>query len=139
MDKSEIIMILIIAIPIVLVLAIGGYAAINAYNGIKSVSNEITVVTIQLRSIDYQNNVQGRFALGCGNVNETEYYVCYQEIDDGGLSLTKFEAEKTIIYETLTSNNAYAEVSINGFGEIKKVKLYVPEDTVQMEYDLGID
>ena len=52
--------------------------------------------------------------------------------------MVKFEAEKTVIYETLTSDNAYAEISTDGWGKTKKVKLYVPQDTIQTEYDFGI-
>lgn len=54
------------------------------------------------------------------------------------IKLVKFEAEKTVIYETLTSNNAYAEISTNGWGYTTEIKLYVPQDTIQTEYDFGI-
>ena len=45
----------------------------------------------------------------------------YQILDDGGVKLIKFDAEKTIIYKTLkTDDEAYAEIIKDGFEDIKK-------------------
>lgn len=63
----------------------------------------------------------------------------YQILDDGGVKLIKFDAEKTIIYKTLkTDDEAYAEIIKDGFEDIKKIKLYVPKNTIKVEYDFDI-
>jgi hypothetical protein len=35
-------------------------------------------------------------------------------------------------------NYPYAEISTNGWGYTTEIKLYVPQDTIQTEYDFGI-
>lgn len=105
---------------------------------VKKQGEEVTVSTVSLRSINYQNVLEGSFTLGCGKLGGQDYYTCYQVLDDGGLKLIKFEAEQTVIYETLTSGDAYAEISVDGWGFTKEIKLYVPQDTIQTEYDFGV-
>ena len=117
------------------------FAFYDMFRGLSDVGkqgNEVSVSTVDLRSINYQNVLEGSFTLGCGKLDGQDYYTCYQVLDDGGLKLVKFEAEKTVIYETLTSDNAYAEISTDGWGYTKEIKLYVPQDTIQTEYDFGI-
>ena len=47
--------------------------------------------------------------------------------------------EKTIIYETLKQDEqAYAEVTSNGWGEITEIKLYVPENTIEKQINLEL-
>jgi hypothetical protein len=100
--------------------------------------DKVSVQTVNLRSINYQNVSEGVFILGSGKLDGQDYYTCYQVLDDGGLKLIKFEGEKTVIYETLTSGDAYAEMSIDGWGDTKEVKLYVPQNTIQKEYDFRV-
>lgn len=117
------------------------FAFYDMFRGLSDVGklgDEVSVSTVDLRSINYQNVLEGSFTLGCGKLDGQDYYTCYQVLDDGGLKLVKFEAEKTVIYETLTSGNAYAEISTDGWGYTKEIKLYVPQDTIQTEYDFGI-
>lgn len=117
------------------------FAFYDVFRGLSDVGklgDEVSVSTVDLRSINYQNVLEGSFTLGCGKLDGQDYYTCYQVLDDGGLKLVKFEAEKTVIYETLTSGNAYAEISTDGWGYTKEIKLYVPQDTIQTEYDFGI-
>lgn len=104
---------------------------------VKKQGEEVTVSTVALRSINYQNVLEGSFLLGCGKLDGQDYYTCYQVLDDGGLKLIKFKSEQTVIYETLTSGDAYAEISVDGWGFTKEIKLYVPQDTIQTEYDFG--
>lgn len=117
------------------------FAFYDMFRGLSDVGklgDEVSVSTVDLRSINYQNVLEGSFTLGCGKLDGQDYYTCYQVLDDGGLKFVKFEAEKTVIYETLTSGNAYAEISTDGWGYTKEIKLYVPQDTIQTEYDFGI-
>lgn len=65
--------------------------------------------------------------------------VCYKVREDGGKELVKFKAEDAIIYDILAADEmAYAEVSVNGYGYTKEVKLYVPKDTIQVNYDFNV-
>ena len=61
----------------------------------------------------------------------------YQILDDGGVILKRFDADNTVIYEILKDEQAYADIIKDGFGFIK-VKLYVPENTIKVEYDFDI-
>lgn len=105
----------------------------------KNKFDKVSVSTVNLRSINYQNVSEGAFILGCGKLDGRDYYTCYQVLDDDGLKLIKFDAEITVIYETLTSSDAYAEISVDGWGFTKEVKLYVPQNTIQKEYDFRVE
>lgn len=114
------------------------YDFFRGLSDVKKQGEEVTVSTVSLRSINYQNVLEGSFTLGCGKLDGQDYYTCYQVLDDGGLKLIKFKAEQTVIYETLTQGDAYAEISVDGWGFTKEIKLYVPQDTIQTEYDFGV-
>lgn len=114
------------------------YDMFRGLSGVCKQGDEVSVSTVDLQSINYQNVLEGSFTLGCGKLDGQDYYICYQVLDDGGLKLIKFKAEQTVIYETLTSGNAYAEISTNGWGYTKEIKLYVPQGTIQTEYDFEI-
>lgn len=101
-------------------------------------ADESTVTTVSLRSIDYSNEVKGVFALGSGGVHGVDYYVCYEVLEDKGIKLTKFDANKTVIYETLAENEmAYATVKKDGYGNVIDIKMYVPQNTIQVEYNFN--
>lgn len=132
---------ILLGLIILFVAGVVVFAFYDMFRGLSDVGklgDEVSVSTVDLRSINYQNVLEGSFTLGCGKLDGQDYYTCYQVLDDGGLKLVKFEAEKTVIYETLTSGNAYAEISTDGWGYTKEIKLYVPQDTIQTEYDFGI-
>lgn len=70
--------------------------------------------------------------MGTGHFEEKDYYICYEILDDGGLQLLKLDANDTIIYETLDTQEAYVEIS----SEYNvKNKLYVPKNTIKVEYN----
>lgn len=97
------------------------------------------VHTVLLQSVAVTSQTEGGFFLGCGSVSGEEYYVCYEVLDDGGLKLKKIAAKNTIIYQSLEADEqAYAEITVDGWGVEKEIKLYVPKDTVQVEYDLSL-
>lgn len=104
---------------------------------VKKLKNELSVSKVFLKSITYKSSLEGSFTLGHGTLEERDYYVTYQVLDDGGVILKRFDADNTVIYETLKNGQAYAEIIKDGFGFIK-VKLYVPENTIKVEYDFDI-
>lgn len=110
-----------------------GNAVLGYVNKLK---NELSVSKVFLKSITYKSSLEGNFTLGHGTLEERDYYVTYQVLDDGGVILKRFDADNTVIYETLKNGQAYAEIIKDGFGFIK-VKLYVPENTIKVEYDLS--
>lgn len=116
-----------------------GYRDIsNAIESYKE-ANLVSTRTVDLKSINYTNRLNGSFFLGFGSVNGTNYYVCYEELDDGGIKLLELPANKTIIYETLdTGTKAYTEIDEDAF-RIHDIRLYVPVDTIQVEYALSLE
>lgn len=122
-----------------ILLACFGVIYTSLFSENKFDKDKVSVSTVNLRSINYQNVSEGAFILGCGKLDGRDYYTCYQVLDDDGLKLIKFDAEITVIYETLTSSDAYAEISVDGWGFTKEVKLYVPQNTIQKEYDFRVE
>ena len=101
--------------------------------------NESIVHKIFLKNILYKSNYEDYFTIGHRRIDRNDYYLSYQILDDGGVKLIKFDAEKTIIYKTLkTDDEAYAEIIKDGFEDVKKIKLYVPKNTIKVEYDFDI-
>lgn len=88
--------------------------------------------TVQLKSLFYNSQISGGFTLGTGHFEEKDYYVCYEILDDGGLQLFKLDANDTIIYETLDTQEAYVEIS-HEFNT--KNKLYIPKNAIKVEYN----
>ena len=125
------------------VVVVGGvvypiYACIEDTKAFLSDAKEVTVRTVNLKGVNHMSGVQGGFLLGCGRVSSVDYYVCYEELEDGGIVLAKFDSRKTVIYETLDADEqAYAEIEENDWG-VQGIKLYVPEGTVQVDYDLSL-
>lgn len=142
--RAELIERLIVGIVIVVIVGLLGWCIVGPLTDLTEISKEqgekTVSYTVNLRSINYASDVQGRFVLGCGRVGEVDYYVCYEELEDGGITLLKLDVDETIIYETLEAGEkAYAEIVKNGWGLIESIKLYVPEGTVQVQYDLSLD
>lgn len=144
-NKKDWYNIIFTAVIVLCIVACVAFVGFMIYDGISktketmSKADEITTSTVELVSIQYQNEQTGSFYLGFGNVSDTDYYVCYKVREDGGKELVKFKVEDTIIYDILAADEmAYAEVSVNGYGYTKEVKLYVPKDTIQVNYDFNV-
>ncbi len=103
---------------------------------VKKLKNELSVSKVFLKSITYKSSLEGNFTLWHGTLEERDYYMTYQILDDGGVILKRFDADNTVIYEILKDEQAYTDIIKDGFGFIK-VKLYVPENTIKVEYDLS--
>lgn len=104
---------------------------------VKKLKNELSVSKVFLKSITYKSSLEGNFTLWHGTLEERDYYMTYQILDDGGVILKRFDADNTVIYEILKDEQVYADIIKDGFGFIK-VKLYVPENTIKVEYDFDI-
>lgn len=113
------------------------YSLANKVVAIREKAEQTITTTVTLKSATYQNATAGTFTLGFGTIKNSNYYVCYEELPDGGLKLIKFDAENTTIYETLDEETAYAEITEDGNGQQKGIKLYVPQNTIQQEYNLN--
>ena len=102
--------------------------------------NKITTTTKELISLDINSEVNGRFILGGGRINEKQCYCAYEMLEDEGKKLFKMDAAVTVIYDKLDENDmAYAEIDTNGWGETVSVRLYVPKGTIVQEYDLSLE
>lgn len=115
------------------------YSAYSDIKEIQKVTNEVFTYEVELMSLDLQSDIQGSFILGSGSVNSEHCYAAYQILDDGGKKLFTMPAYKTVIYDTLESEDgAYAVIEEKTFGGIQKIKLYVPKGTITQEYDLSL-
>lgn len=98
-----------------------------------------TTRKVLLYSINTDEDISGRFIIGNGMISTKEYVTAYEINDDGGKKYYKMPREKTIIYDTLKQDEqAYAEVTSNGWGEITEIKLYVPENTIEKQINLEL-
>lgn len=115
------------------------FASGELIKGLKKTQSIENVERIELASIDVTSNIEGRFYLGSGRINEKEYYAAYKILTDGGKKLYKMDATITTIYENLEENEiAYAEEIRDGFGYLEEIKLYIPKNTIKQEYDFSI-
>lgn len=95
---------------------------------------------IELASIALDSDISGRFYLGCGRIEEKEYYIAYKILEDGAKMIYKMDAAKTKIYETLGEDEtAYAEEIRDGYDFLKEIKLYIPKNTIKQEYNLSLN
>lgn len=93
------------------------------------------VKTYTIKTIS--SNEENIFVLGVGNLGNDEYFVCYKEDENGSLIIKTFSSENTTICKTLESDEeAYAEITTTLSGT--KNKIYVPKDTIQVEYNLSL-
>ena len=83
---------------IICIIILAGNAALGY---VKKLKNELNVSKVFLKSITYKSSIEGNFTLGHGTLEERDYYVTYQVLDDGGVILKRFDADDTVIYETL--------------------------------------
>lgn len=80
---------------------------------------------IYLDEFDYKNTQR------LNSLDSTQYYIGYEELNDGGKKLIKFNVEYTTIYDNLEeSEKSYAEIEKIGIDNPKtiSVKVYVPKN-----------
>lgn len=116
------------------------YSSMQFLMGVNNSLNETTTETRTILSVTYGEALEGaRFSLGYGYIRGEEYYTCYQKADDGGISLLKLSADVTTIYPSLSDDEeAYVVMEVSALGSIKSAKLYVPANTIQMEFDFNL-
>lgn len=135
-DPISLIFGIIICIVLVGILASG---VKGSYNILKDAENNTSTEIIPLAAIETKSDIAGRFYLGHANIEETPYYYCYRVNKDSSKELYKMPMDKTKIYETLSPDKqAYAEETRNDLGTITDIKLYVPVNTIQEEYNLSL-
>lgn len=104
----------------------------------KEQTDTITTEKRQIISIDFQNEIEGDFVIGLGDLENKYYFFVYEILADGGKKLAKYPADKSIIYDILPDDEtAYVEIDTNGTVTVKSIRIYVPKDVITKEYKLN--
>ena len=105
--------------------------------------NNVICETIKKVSAEYNvpeellEEYSGKFVLGSGGINKTEYIVTYRLTEDGGKVYYKLPRQKVIIYDTLEEGEQpYVEIITTGY--TSETKLYIPQNTVEKEIDVDL-
>lgn len=97
-----------------------------------------TTEEVQLYSISTDKEYEGSFVLGSGSIDSQEYITAYRITEDGGKKYFKMNRDKVTIYDTLNNDEqAYAMIKRASLG-IKEIKLYVPKNTIEKEFNLSL-
>ena len=80
------------------------------------------------------NEVEGRFILGSGYIDEDSYYIVFIE-DDKGIRMEKFNAENTYIVE-VTDGHHYVKDTKEKWTLNDYYTIYVPEGTVIVDFKI---
>ena len=129
-DFGNIVFIILIVILLLVGLVLTIYYIIDLSIYLMTDVRTYTIKTIS-------SNEENTFVLGVGNLGNDEYFVCYTEDENGSLIIKTFSSENTTICKTLESDEeAYAEITTKLSGT--KNKIYVPKDTIQVEYNLSL-
>ena len=67
--------------------------------GVGSTEFNEQIVLIELISLKNDNQTSASFFLGCGSINEMEYYVYFQQFEDGGVKRGMIRVKDAVIYE----------------------------------------
>jgi len=57
------------------------------------------IQSVDIFSIKNDSYISGTFALGCGSIQQKEYYVCFVQYQDGGFKRDFTPTDRAIIYE----------------------------------------
>lgn len=116
---------------------LGGIICVAAFD-LRNIYLKFNDEKVELYSIETTAEISGSFTLGRGTINNTDYYWCYRELEDGGKQRYKFEVDKTTVYENLQSGDRpYVEVITDGFNQLVEYRLYVPKNTIMQTTDLS--
>lgn len=120
-----------IILLVMTVLCIGFLLIITKY------SEHTETEIIPIYSISTDDEYSGKFVLGSGGINKTEYIVAYRLTEDGGKVYYKLPRQKVIIYDTLAEGEQpYVEIITTGY--TSETKLYIPQNTVEKEINLDL-
>ena len=129
-DFGNMVFIIFIVILLLVLLVLAIYYIIDLSIYLMTDVRTYTIKTIS-------SNEENTFVLGVGNLGNDEYFVCYTEDENGSLIIKTFSSENTTICKTLESDEeAYVEITTTLSGT--KNKIYVPKDTIQVEYNLSL-
>ena len=112
---------------------------------IDSDSTEYYSRRVNIQSIKNSDEVGGHFALGCGNIEQTEYYYYYYKSVEGYVRGKK-PVDKTFIVEA-TNDKPHVEVKMTHYEsksglfeyideEDEKYKIIVPKGTVVNKFEV---
>lgn len=87
-----------------------------------------------LLSIKTDDRYSGSFILGCGSINNIDYYFFYYKEYDGGIQKMRMPCYRTLIYEV--DSSPYVEFR-KVLRDIIDVKIYVPKNTIIREFKLN--
>lgn len=105
---------------------------------VNKVFSKETTEEVQLYSISTDKEYEGSFVLGSGSIDSQEYITAYRVTEDGGKKYFKMNRDKVTIYDTLNNDEqAYAMIKRASLG-IKEIKLYVPKNTIEKEFNLSL-
>ena len=95
------------------------------------------------------SGINGSFFLGCGTIEDRNYYYYYEKSNDNGYKQQKILVDKVVLYEDATDSTAYIEFqhkisktpykkwSVN-CGCIQ-TKIHVPKGTIIKQFKLDLE
>ena len=145
MEPDDRVLSSIILMPIISLL--GSLLLIIGIQTIDGKSTEAYKPTINIASLKNDGVVSGNFTLGCGSIEQTEYYFYFYKTINGGYARGKKPVDETIIVED-DSQRPHIEVltvsytSRSGLvkkyhdGEENEYKIIVPKGTILNKFQL---
>ncbi len=129
----------IVAIAIVLTIAVGVsifavyYSANINTKASAKVGKDYVVDTASIRG--FCEGEDGEFIVGVGKIkrydSENKHYSFFCDSEDVGMKFFAFDAEKTLIYDSLPEGEKpYAELVEDKEGTLVQVRMYIPEGSL---------
>ena len=90
-----------------------------------------------MHSVERNSEISGSFVLGCGSIDQVEYFFAWIERQDGGLFLEKTRRDMSIVYEG--DYKPHMERWGHGNDNVCNhtvYKLFVPTGTILREFKL---
>ena len=117
------------------VFAILGVGCLHARGAVIKKYNAYRKHIADILSISRENGLEGSFVLGCGYVEDVQYYLYYHKTDKG-IKLDKIESENSYIVETNKIKPSIYEVKEKCTMDVY-YNIYVPVGTVVTSYVLN--
>lgn len=139
----------VLAVPFAAIVILGLVNGI--YNDSESVienAERINIEKTELVALNNSSEYTGTFFLAFGSLDEKDEYKFITKDEDGGMEISSISTHNVIIYEIPDATSAYMETSDLDFpstwyafgGEnTDKVRFYVPEGSVQKDFNVALD
>ena len=101
--------------------------------GFEVKSAERHIEKANIYPVDFQMKHNDTFVLGFISLKNEEFYVVFEEAEDGGLSYKKYPAIDSTLYLSLDNEQSYVEKEKNGFGKVLSYKIYLPKNNVEIQ------